>query len=106
MPDQNQIDIPQSFIALFVTKGHNKPNASLETVLARYELCEDTALILAERAKTLLFDLDLSENEVLKRCHQGLMDDGSVVTSKEADWVITRLAELLEWAPTERVETV
>lgn len=41
MPDMNQIEIPQSFMALFVTAGRFKPSTSLEVVIGRYELCED-----------------------------------------------------------------
>lgn len=41
MPDMNQTEIPQSFMALFVVAGRLKSSASLEVVVGRYELCED-----------------------------------------------------------------
>lgn len=41
MPIDNQIEIPQSFMAMYVKPGHSKPNASHEVILGRYERCED-----------------------------------------------------------------
>lgn len=104
MPDENQILIPQSFMALFVTHGHFKPDAPLETVTSRYELCEDMACMLTEHAQTMLFKLSLTEDDVLTRCHQGLIAETSVFTKQESDWVIRRLAELLAWIPPKRGE--
>lgn len=43
MSDEYQIEIPQSFMALFVDPGRQKPNASRSVVADRYELCEDMA---------------------------------------------------------------
>ena len=101
MPDMNQIEIPQSFIALFVTAGRLNPGASLEVVVGRYELCEDMACILTEHAQTMLSSSSLTEEDVLLRCHEGLMAGASVFTEQESDWVIRRLAELLTWTPPE-----
>ena len=64
---------------------------------ARHELCEDLATLLVEHAKNTLFDLGITEDDVLLRCHQGLLGEASVVDPKEAQWVIHRLAELLGW---------
>ncbi len=99
MPDMNQIEIPQSFIALFVTAGRLKPGASLEVVAGRYELCEDMACMLAEQAPTMRSSSSLTEEDVLLRCHDGLMAGASSFTGQESDWVIRRLAELLAWTP-------
>ena len=101
MPDMNQIEIPQSFMALFVAAGRLKPSASLEVVVGRYELCEDMACMLTEHAQTMLSNLSLTEEDVLLRCHDGLMAGASAFTKQEADWVIRRLAELLAWMPAE-----
>lgn len=97
MPEENQIEIPQSFIALFIDRGRLQANASQEIVIGRYELCEDMACTLVEHAQTMQFDQGLSEAEVLRRCHQGLLAESSVLTGKESAWVIFRLAELLSW---------
>ena len=53
--------------------------------------------MLTETAKNMLFSLGISEHEVLVRIQRGLTGDNSVVSVPEAQWVIQRLAELLEW---------
>jgi hypothetical protein len=97
MPFDNQIEIPQSFIGMYITPGRNTPNASQEVVLSRYERCEDMACILTEHAQTMVFKENYSEQEVLMRCHQGLTADASNFSEKESNWVVRRLAELLGW---------
>jgi hypothetical protein len=101
MPIDNQIEIPQSFIAMYVTPGHSRPNAPQEVVLARYGQCEDMACVLAEQAQTLAFKENLTERDVLLRCHRGLLAEESNFTENESRWVILRLAELLGWASPE-----
>lgn len=97
MPFDNQIEIPQSFMAMYLSPGLAKPNATQEVVLARYEQCEDMACVLTEHAQTLAFKENLAEQEVLARCHRGLLAEGSDFSARESEWVILRLAELLEW---------
>ena len=97
----NQIEPPQSFIALYVKPGQSRSSATQDVVLARYEQCEDMACILAEQAQTLAFKENLSEKEVLERCHRGLQTGDAHFTENEAAWVICRLAELLGWEMTE-----
>jgi hypothetical protein len=99
MPIDNQIEPPQSFMAMYITPGRDRPNAPQEVVLARYEQCEDMACTLTEHAQTLAFKENFSEPEVLARCHKGLLDAASDFNEKEAQWVICRLAELLGWEP-------
>ena len=98
MSDDNQILIPQSFMALFVDPGRARPKASREVVGGRYELCEDMACLLTEHAQTMVFEQGASEAQVLLRCRQSLLVEGSVLAEAEAGWVIARLAELLGWA--------
>ena len=97
MSDEYQIEIPQSFMALFVEPGRQKPNASREVVAARYELCEDMATMLTETARNMQFSLGITEHDVVERMHRGLIGEGAVVTPPEAVWVVRRLAELLGW---------
>ncbi len=99
MTIDNQIEIPPSFMAMYVTPGRDRPNAPQEVVVARYELCEDMACLLAEQAQTVMDKDNLSEREVLLRCHQGLLADSLALNERESVWVIHRLAELLEWTP-------
>jgi hypothetical protein len=101
MSDDNQIEIPQSFIAMHIPRGRDRPNVSREVVLARYEQCEDIAQTLVEHAQAWAFRENLPEREILSRCHQGLLADASGLTAQESAWVILRLAELLDWLPPE-----
>lgn len=97
MSIDNQIAIPQSFIALYLTHGRSTPNAPQELVIARYEQCEDMACMLTEHAQTLAFKENFTETEVLARCEAGLLATDSAFTASEARWVTFRLAELLGW---------
>jgi hypothetical protein len=45
-----QIQIPESFMALYLVGGRIKPTASRAAIAARYELCEDMANHLQEYA--------------------------------------------------------
>lgn len=53
MSNENQIEIPPSFIVLFVDPGRQRPNAPHDVVAARYELCEDLATMLTETEKNV-----------------------------------------------------
>ena len=106
MPIDNEIEPAQSFMAMYITPGRDRPIAPQEVVLARYEQCEDMACALVEHAQTLAFKDNFTESEVLTRCHQGLLDDASDFNENEAHWVIYRLAELLGWEPPRAVSEV
>lgn len=97
MSDENQIEIPPSFIALFVEPGRLKPNATRATITGRYEFCEALATMLVERAQTLQWQLGITEADVLEKLHAGLMGPDAPVPPAEGEWIIRRLAELLEW---------
>ena len=97
MSDENQIVVPPSFIALFVEPGRIKPSATRETITQRYEFCEALATMLVERAQTLQWQLGITEADVLEKLHAGLRGDDAPVPPNEAEWIIRRLAELLEW---------
>jgi hypothetical protein len=97
MSDGNQIIIPPSFIALFIEPGRTKPSATREHIYARYDLCEDLANLLTEQATNKLWELGITEADVLERIHQGLGGVEIGLTAAEAQWVIFRLAEILGW---------
>lgn len=98
MSDTSQINIPPSFVALFVLPGSGKLSATKEAIAARYELCEDLAQMLTETASTLQFQLGITESDVMERMGQGLGGDAAVVDAHEAQWVLCRLSELLGWS--------
>ncbi len=93
--DDSQIIVPPSFLALY-THGM-KLTAPRTEVTARYELCEDLATLLTEQAKAMQFQLGIAESDVLERVLAGLREPDSVVSPDEAQWVVVRLAELLDW---------
>jgi hypothetical protein len=97
MSDDNQTIIPPSFIALFVEPGRTKPSATREHIYARYDLCEDLANLLTEQATNKLWELGITETDVLERIHQGLGNVDIGLSAAEAQWVILRLAEILGW---------
>jgi hypothetical protein len=97
MSDDNQTIIPPSFIALFIEPGRTKPSATREHIYARYDLCEDLTNVLTEQATNKLWELGITETDVLERIHQGLGDVDIGLTAVEAQWVILRLAEILGW---------
>lgn len=94
---EDQRRIPDSFVALFVAPGRARPVATRATIAARYELCEDLASHLFEPARAQHFDLGIAEDEMLRRCHRGLLQPGAGVDPAEAGWVVRRLAELEGW---------
>jgi hypothetical protein len=99
MSDESQIVVPPSFIALFVEPGRSRPGAPRQEIAARHEFCEDLAQMLTEQAQDKRWQLGVDETTVLERMLAGLRAEGSGVSAAEAQWVITRLAELLEWPP-------
>ena len=97
MTDEFQIHIPPSFMALYVLPGKIKPSLALRDLADRYELCEDLANLLTEKAANMQFTLGITEDLVLQQCESGLLTEPSVVLPAEARWVVCRLAELLNW---------
>jgi len=97
MSDDNQTVIPRSFIDLFVPPDRIKPTEPRDVIAVRYELCEDMAQLLTEHAKAKLWELSVTEDDVLERIHRGLLGDDALFAENEASWVICRLAELLDW---------
>jgi hypothetical protein len=97
MSEDNQIYLPESFTALYVLPGKIKPSLSHSALAQRYELCEDLANLLTDKAASMQFSLGITEDLVLQQCQAGLLADPSVVSPEEARWVVCRLAELLNW---------
>lgn len=99
MSDDYQIDIPPSFFALYSDARGQRLREPIALVRSRYEVCEDLATHLIEHARILAHVEVPSEDEVLTRIHAGLCDAASGVSTAEAGWIVTRLAELLGWRP-------
>ncbi len=97
MTEEFQIHIPPSFMALYLPPGKIKPTLGQREMAQRYELCEDLANLLTEKAANLQFTLGITEDLVLQQCESGLLAEPAVVIPSEARWVVCRLAELLNW---------
>jgi len=97
MSEAWQIEIPPSFVALFVAPGKTRPHTTREVVAERYELCEDLALTLAPTASQMQLARDLHTSAVLTQCLQAMTGADAVLNLPEARWVMCRLAELLDW---------
>ena len=97
--DDNQIQPPPSFVALFTTPGGHRLTEPMAHVRERYELCEDMAQMLTEQAGTLQFKTGGSERDVLSAIGQALSGEDAALDAKELGWVLSRLAELLGWEP-------
>jgi len=95
--DSSQLQLPASFVALFVPPGRTRATESREYMLARYEFCEDLAETLIEHARTLQWQLGVAEEDVLERIQLGLAGGEAGLEPREARWVSCRLAELLGW---------
>ena len=96
MSDVYQIEIPPSFIALHAD-ARGRLTLPVPALRERYELCEDLAQHLTEHCRSLHVEIGVDEQEVLQRCERGLCAPDGVVSAAEAQWVVTRLAELLGW---------
>jgi hypothetical protein len=96
MSDDDQTLIPPSFQAVHAdARGRLRlPRAVFRQ---RYELCEDLAQMLVERAQALRFALGVTEDDVLQRIAAGLQTPASGLEGGEPRWVSRRLAELLDW---------
>ena len=97
MSEDSQVVVPRSFIELYLPPGRVKPTAPRDEIATRYEFCEDLASMLTEHAQLKLWDLGITEADVLERMHRGLVVPDAPVNAAEAQWVICRLAELLDW---------
>jgi hypothetical protein len=95
--ETSQIEIPPSFLRLYVPAGHHRPQQPWGQVLADYELCEDMAQMLAPVAADQAFQLGVTEQDVLARCHHGLRTEPCVLNEAQSYWVVQRIAEILSW---------
>lgn len=102
MDDPNQIEVPPSFVALFTGPGGHRLTQPMAAVRERYELCEDLAQILCEQASTAAFKSGASPGEVLAGLQAALSAGDGPLQACEPAWVVTRVAEILEWESPER----
>jgi hypothetical protein len=98
MSEDNQTVIPPSFVNLYLLPGRQRPSAPRAEIAQRHEFCDDLAQMLTEPAREKHWALGVDEAEILRRMHSGLTSaEVPVVSPAEAQWVVSRLAELLDW---------
>ena len=95
--NESQLLVPESFAELFITPGLRKPSIDRAALAEKFELCEDMAQMLTEHASQVLVKLGITEGDVLARMLQGLVAEEGRLSEGEALWVVSRLAELLQW---------
>jgi hypothetical protein len=95
--EDSQVAVPESFIALYRAPGRLRLSAAKAEIARRHEFCDDLAHLLTEQAQARLWELGVTQADVLERMLQGLSMEASVLNKDEAVWVTTRLAELLGW---------
>jgi hypothetical protein len=100
--DSSQIEVPPSFMALFTVPGGHRLTQPISAVRERYELCEDMAQMLSEQASAAAFKTGAPEGEVLAGMQAALSAEGGPLQADEPAWVVTRIAELLNWPLPER----
>jgi len=97
MYEENQSEVPESFMRLYVPPHQYKPTLPRAELTQRYELCEDLANMLTDTASTQQFQLGITEDDALEKCWRGLLAQPQLVSEAESFWVVCRLAELLGW---------
>lgn len=94
MSDDQSRAVPESFIAVHADE-RGRSRLRLTDLRERHELCDDLAHALVERVRELQHALGVDEAGVVARVAQGLADPAAGLLPGEADWVRTRLLELL-----------
>ncbi len=99
MSQNNQQFIPNSFIDLFKDplRPYAKASEPFEVILERYDLCEDMAQMLYQPALNMMGSMNITESDVIERTFKGLLVNQEIVKTQEAQWIVQRLCELLEW---------
>lgn len=98
MYEENQSELPESFMMLYVKPNQYKPSLPRSELTQRYELCEDLANMLVDTVSTQQFQMGITEDDALEKCWRGLMLQPELVNELESFWVVCRLAELLGWS--------
>jgi hypothetical protein len=97
MYDHNQTLVPDSFLALHVR--HGRPLLERKEMEARYESAELLAEQIAAVVASVAADDAAGQREALRAVKASLLVDVLSEREPEAAWVVTRAAEICQWAP-------
>jgi hypothetical protein len=99
MYDHNQTLVPESFLALYVR--HGRPLLDRKEMEARYESAESLAEQIAAVVASVPADDPASQRDALGDVKASLLVELLREREAEATWVVTRVAEICDWAPPE-----
>jgi len=97
MYDHNQTLLPESFLALYAR--HGRPLLERKEMEARYESAELLAEQIAAVVASVPADDAASQGEAMRAVKASLVADLLREREPEANWVVTRAAEICGWAP-------
>ncbi len=97
MYDHNQTLVPDSFLALHVR--HGRSLLERKEMESRYEAAELLAQQIAEVLASVPDDDASAQRDVLRSVKASLLIDLLHEQEAEADWVLTRAAEICGWEP-------
>jgi hypothetical protein len=96
MYDHNQTLVPESFLSLYVRNG--RPVLERRALEARYENAESLAQQIAAVMVSIPADDAAAQLEAFRSVKASLLTGALEGCEPEATWVITRVAEICEWA--------
>jgi hypothetical protein len=102
MYDHNQTLVPDSFLALHVR--HGRPLLERREMEARYESAELLAQQIAAVVASVPADDAASQCDALRDVKASLLVELLSEREPEADWVVTRVAEICDWAAPQLAE--
>ena len=99
MIDQSQTPGLRAFVEMYT--ADTRAARDIGPVIGeRYELCEHLAQALSRQLADMHNSIGLPTRLVRERVREGLMRQEAIVTEPEAQWVMARLADLLDWFET------
>lgn len=96
MYDENQTFVPDSFVALY-QDARGRLVISKPELASLYEFSEDMAQLLVDQCQLIHHRDGVDEAQILSRCLDGLVLAPTSLPAPQAQWIVRRCAELLQW---------
>ncbi|MGA0609664.1 hypothetical protein [Caldimonas sp. KR1-144] len=88
--------MPDSFVELYQDE-RQRLTIGKQALASLYEFSEDMANLLVEQCQTLHHRDGIDEDQILSRCFNGLVAAPTSLPAAQAQWIVRRTAELLQW---------